>query len=534
MLLTLVFVFPLISEAAKMKIINEWSYAASFTPSLSEEHRLIPGRKFSVPGFSSEIGDLVSEFVSLDGQWEVSLDTSKPLYIVGIGGIAQLHIRDSSRSFADGDMLFVEGVGTTLYEGEIHSHDNGVFTSTGRTGSWLQNFGGEHSFFILADLATPITYDMDGTPIVPTLNAKASGIFTTEYTFELSTAFKNFELITPVFIKDLGGNNLSFLPNIVVPEDYSKIGLVGQIPEIEGEAFVIHTIGSRERIRAGTELYLGDIIETLEGGSATLSFIDGTNFVVGENGRLKIDEYVYDPRESELPEFSPLKGVFKLFGGLIEEMNNSAIMEDMVGGCGGMPCGAAGGIRGDAEEIIRKDLIDNPHPELGEVGLLMETASPVGVSTFVEVPSGSIEFSFSYAFLTSEGRFWVELGGLELFSLTASLENEGFSQSLDIALNTEQSTFLSELSFMFDGEAKNELLIWNVEFNGIKLQNFDLFGRKGHGSVANVFITTPEKLAYLEAEISAVPEPRLVWSISIGLIVLLGWTKLRHRLGSIE
>jgi hypothetical protein len=62
--------------------------------------------------------------------------------------------------------------------------------------------------------------------------------------------------------------------------------------------------------------------------------------------------------------------------------------------------GGGPGIRGDAEEILSRELLADPESNLyGNVGIWVENASPVGVSTVVEVPDGNLDLDLSFIFL---------------------------------------------------------------------------------------------------------------------------------------
>ncbi|MCB9979441.1 MAG: FG-GAP repeat protein [Rhodospirillales bacterium] len=98
----------------------------------------------------------------------------------------------------------------------------------------------------------------------------------------------------------------------------TDVSPVGQIDEMDGQATIIRTDGSKEPAAIGTPVYEGDVIETGAHGSVNIVFADETSFAVSENARLAIDEYVYDPaNESGETHFSVLRGMFVFTSGLV-------------------------------------------------------------------------------------------------------------------------------------------------------------------------------------------------------------------------
>lgn len=93
---------------------------------------------------------------------------------------------------------------------------------------------------------------------------------------------------------------------------------VGAVAEVSGEANVLRTDGSTQKIVRGTPIYEGDVIETGSDGAVNIHFVDDTSFAVSGDARLAIDEYVYDPAtQSGEQGFSVLKGLFVFTSGLI-------------------------------------------------------------------------------------------------------------------------------------------------------------------------------------------------------------------------
>ena len=110
---------------------------------------------------------------------------------------------------------------------------------------------------------------------------------------------------------------------------YTHSNAIGEITEVTGEAIVIRTDGTEEVITLGTEIYLGDIVETTGDGAINIGFTDESSFAVSDNARVAIDEYVYDPvSESGDQDFSVMRGVFMYTSGLIGRENPDSVEID--------------------------------------------------------------------------------------------------------------------------------------------------------------------------------------------------------------
>ena len=70
----------------------------------------------------------------------------------------------------------------------------------------------------------------------------------------------------------------------------------------------------------GDTIGINDTIQTGPGAKASILFDDNTEFTLGENTKLKVDDYVYDPDgTANRASYSFLEGVFQYVGGLIEQ-----------------------------------------------------------------------------------------------------------------------------------------------------------------------------------------------------------------------
>ena len=102
---------------------------------------------------------------------------------------------------------------------------------------------------------------------------------------------------------------------------------IGRVDAVEGNAEVTRTNGITEQIEQNTDIFQGDVIITKTGASIGISFVDDTIFSIGENGRMVIDEMVYDSETQEGTfNTSILQGVFSFVSGKIAKSEPDAMM----------------------------------------------------------------------------------------------------------------------------------------------------------------------------------------------------------------
>lgn len=98
----------------------------------------------------------------------------------------------------------------------------------------------------------------------------------------------------------------------------SELQRIGTVIEVEGQARVI---SAQDTLAAKFDvpLYLHNVIETGDDSKAMIQLVDGTEFVLGEKARLKLDEYVYAPdnEEENKASYSVLRGAFLYTSGLV-------------------------------------------------------------------------------------------------------------------------------------------------------------------------------------------------------------------------
>ncbi len=102
---------------------------------------------------------------------------------------------------------------------------------------------------------------------------------------------------------------------------------IGRIDSVNGQAFVIHTDGTREQLGVGSRLYAGDVLETGADGAIGVLLADETSMSMGGDGRMVLDEMIYDPGTQEgSMSLSVLKGVYTVVSGMVSKTDPDAMV----------------------------------------------------------------------------------------------------------------------------------------------------------------------------------------------------------------
>src|SRR5258705_1094439 len=73
--------------------------------------------------------------------------------------------------------------------------------------------------------------------------------------------------------------------------------VVGRFASVQGGATVTRGDGSKAAARVGADIKLGDIIQTSVNGRAKLLFADGSVLNIGDDSRLRVTKFLYDPND---------------------------------------------------------------------------------------------------------------------------------------------------------------------------------------------------------------------------------------------
>jgi hypothetical protein len=145
---------------------------------------------------------------------------------------------------------------------------------------------------------------------------------------------------------------------------------IGQVESLSGQAFVTHADGTRVAAANGTKIFQGDLIETESGASIGIVFADDTTFALGEDGRMVVDELIYDPSADEgVAAFSVVQGVFSFVSGQIAKVGPDAMTVKtpvVTIGIRGTTVAGEAAAEGQANTIT---LLPNPDGTVGEISV---------------------------------------------------------------------------------------------------------------------------------------------------------------------
>ena len=127
---------------------------------------------------------------------------------------------------------------------------------------------------------------------------------------------------------------------------------VGQVVSVTGIAHIEHSAtvvvqatapASRAAdTKPGDLVYRGDLIQTGANGTLGITFADGTSFTVSNNGRMEVNEFVYDPNGHANSTLLNLeKGTFSFIAGKVAHTGDMKV---------NTPVGTMG-IRGTAPRV---------------------------------------------------------------------------------------------------------------------------------------------------------------------------------------
>ncbi|EKV26919.1 hypothetical protein C882_2143 [Caenispirillum salinarum AK4] len=101
---------------------------------------------------------------------------------------------------------------------------------------------------------------------------------------------------------------------------------IGTVTRMDGEVFATRADGTRVRLESGDEVFQGDVLETGADGAVGITFVDNTEMSLGADGRMVLDEMIYDPDGGDgSSQFSLVSGVFSFVSGQIAKSGPDAM-----------------------------------------------------------------------------------------------------------------------------------------------------------------------------------------------------------------
>ena len=133
----------------------------------------------------------------------------------------------------------------------------------------------------------------------------------------------------------MSGELVSHLAGPLAPGQVAQIGAVagsasiGTVESLDGSVVAVRADGTRVDLRAGDPVYQGDILETADGSAIGIVLADDTSFSMGENGRMVLDEMIYDPGTGDGSlGLSVVQGIFTFVSGQIAKTDPDAMSID--------------------------------------------------------------------------------------------------------------------------------------------------------------------------------------------------------------
>ena len=102
---------------------------------------------------------------------------------------------------------------------------------------------------------------------------------------------------------------------------------IGTVETVEGTVTAIRADGTEVVLGEGDPVFQGDVIETDAKGTINIVFIDDSTFAMDEDGRMVLDELIFDPTTGDgTSAFSVVQGVFSFVSGEIAEAGPDAMV----------------------------------------------------------------------------------------------------------------------------------------------------------------------------------------------------------------
>ncbi len=120
------------------------------------------------------------------------------------------------------------------------------------------------------------------------------------------------------------GEHVALMAGPIAPGQYAQAGQelgaspIGQVEILDGQATVQRVDGTVEALQVGMKVFQHDVLETGDGTSLSVTFVDGTIFTLASGSRMVIDELIYDPASNENSGgFSLIQGSFVFIAGQV-------------------------------------------------------------------------------------------------------------------------------------------------------------------------------------------------------------------------
>ena len=184
---------------------------------------------------------------------------------------------------------------------------------------------------------------------------------------------------------------------------------IGRVGESVGEVTATRVDGTTVTLGKDSSVFQGDILETGAGAAIAVVFIDETEFSLGEEGRMVLDELIFDPTSLEgSSSFSLVQGVFVFVSGEIAANNpDEMIVRTPVATLGirGTKVGGRAAAEGEVNTVTMMPEGEGQGEVTGSITVSTQTSSVVldtayqttAVSSVFDSPSPAITISAAQA-----------------------------------------------------------------------------------------------------------------------------------------
>ena len=186
----------------------------------------------------------------------------------------------------------------------------------------------------------------------------------------------------------------------VAPGQYAQAGdaalgePIGSVETADGGVTATRVDGSTVTLSVGSPVFQGDVLETGGGGAVGIVFVDSSTFSLDENGRMVLDEMVFDPDSgSGTSAFPVVQGVFTFVSGQIAQSGSDAMTVTtpvMSIGIRGTKVAGVAAAEGEDNTVT---LLANDDGSVGEIALtngggviLLNVANQTSTATSFSLP----------------------------------------------------------------------------------------------------------------------------------------------------
>jgi hypothetical protein len=150
---------------------------------------------------------------------------------------------------------------------------------------------------------------------------------------------------------------------------------IGTISTASGVIHVTHVDGREEALTNGSSIYANDMIRTEPDGGVQIRFVDGTEFLLGGNAELTIDNLIYDPSGSGNVMNMLVAGAFVFVSGSIAGAPGEGMQVATPAGSIGIRGTSVAGRLSETEHGLLLALLRDPAGHVGHVVVFNEAGS---------------------------------------------------------------------------------------------------------------------------------------------------------------